>query len=111
MMRRFLLVRNEDITGKSGVGIIAEGVTLTGGAAFLHWLTDYETHVVWPGGLDAILAVHGHEGATIARFIDGEPVGDSRHWSDGTEVDPAELDAQTDNDDEDPLAIFDREDR
>ena len=70
MMRRFVLVRNEDITGRSGVGIIGEGVAWTGGPAFLHWMTEYESFVQWPGGVDAILAVHGHEGATIVRWLD-----------------------------------------
>jgi hypothetical protein len=69
-MRRFVLARHEDITGLSGTGIIAEGVAWTGGPAFLHWLTDYEAFVQWPGGIDAILAVHGHQGATVVRWID-----------------------------------------
>lgn len=73
MMRRFKLVRHTDVTGRSGVGIIGEGVTCTGGGAFLHWMTEFESFVYWPGGVDAILAVHGHEGATIARWLDGEP--------------------------------------
>lgn len=73
MMRRFKLVRNEDVTGLTGIGIIAEGVTTTGGGAFLHWMTEHETFVYWPGGVDAILAVHGHSGATVARYIDELP--------------------------------------
>lgn len=72
-MRRFVLVRHRDVTGKSGVGIIGEGVSWTGGGAFLHWMTDYESFVHWPGGVDAILAVHGHEGSTIARYLDELP--------------------------------------
>jgi hypothetical protein len=72
-MRRFKLVRFKDVTGQSGTGIIGEGATCTGGGAFLHWMTDYESFVYWPGGVEAILAVHGHEGATIARYLDDEP--------------------------------------
>lgn len=72
-MRRFLLVRRRDITGKSGEGIIAEGVAWRGGPAFLHWVTEYESFVHWPGGIEAILAVHGHEGATVVRWLDDEP--------------------------------------
>jgi hypothetical protein len=71
VMRRFVLVRHKDVTGKSGVGIIGEGVSWTGGGAFLHWMTDYESFVHWPGGVVAILAVHGHEGATVVRWLDG----------------------------------------
>jgi hypothetical protein len=73
-MRRFVLVRSEDVTGRSGLGIIAEGVSLTGGSAHLHWMTDWETFVHWPGGVDAILAVHGHEGSTVVRWLDEHPL-------------------------------------
>ena len=70
MMRRFVLVRHSDVTGRSGVGINAEGVEWRGGTADLHWVTDYESFVHWPTGVEGILAVHGHEGATVARFLD-----------------------------------------
>jgi hypothetical protein len=70
MMRNFYLVRYSDVTGVSGIGIVAEGVQWAGGSADLHWLTDWETFVHWPGGIDAILAVHGHDGATVVRFLD-----------------------------------------
>lgn len=90
-----MLVRNEDVTGKSGVGIIGEGVAWTGGPAFLHWMTEYESFVHWPGGVEAILAVHGHEGSTVCRWLDDEP------------TPPAPIS----HDDEHPLTTFDREDR
>ena len=68
--RQFYLVRHKDLTGKSGEGIIAEGIQWSGGTAELHWLTDWETFVHWPGGVEEILAVHGHEGATVVRWLD-----------------------------------------
>lgn len=69
-MRRFVLVRHQDVTGNSGVGIIGEGIEWRGGTADLHWVTDYESFVHWPGGVEEILAVHGHNGATVIRFLD-----------------------------------------
>jgi hypothetical protein len=72
MTRRFYLVRHKDISGKSGEGIVAEGIEWAGGTANLHWLTDWETFVHWPGGVKEILAVHGHEGATVIRWLDSE---------------------------------------
>lgn len=115
-MRRFVLVRNEDVTGKSGTGIIGEGVAWTGGPAFLHWVTEYESFVHWPGGVDAILAVHGHEGKTVVRWLDDEPppVPDEDPY--GPDL-PSSLvpgwedllDGETY--DEHPLTTFDREDR
>jgi len=95
MTRRFYLVRNRDVTGKSGTGIIGEGIVWRGGSAALHWVTDHETFVHWPGGIDAILAVHGHEGATVVRWLDAEP--------------EAPVEPQPSN--EHPLETFDREDR
>lgn len=68
--RPFVLARHEDPTGISGTGIVAEGVEWTGGSAELHWMTEHETFVHWPGGVDSILAVHGHSGATICRWLD-----------------------------------------
>jgi hypothetical protein len=29
--------------------------------------------VHWPGGIEAILAVHGHGGSTVCRWLDDEP--------------------------------------
>lgn len=69
-IRAFYLVRHEDKSGLSGTGIVAEGVQWAGGSCDLHWLTEWETFAHWPGGLDHILAVHGHQGATVVRFLD-----------------------------------------
>lgn len=75
--RRFVLARHEDPSGISGVGIVAEGIAWVGGTAELHWMTEWETFVHWPGGIDAILAVHGHNGATVIRWLDTDPQEDS----------------------------------
>jgi hypothetical protein len=72
-MRRFVLARHADPSGISGTGIVAEGIEWRGGTADLHWVTDHETFVHWPGGIGAILAVHGHQGSTIVRWLDDEP--------------------------------------
>lgn len=71
-MRRFVLARHRDPSGISGTGIVAEGVEWRGGTANLHWVTEHETFTHWPGGIDAILAVHGHGGSTVCRWLDDE---------------------------------------
>lgn len=71
--RAFVLARHEDPSGISGTGLVAEGVQWTGGSAELHWMTEWETWVHWPGGIDDILAVHGHDGATEVRWIEETP--------------------------------------
>lgn len=69
MMRRFNLVRTEDISGMSGTGIVGEGVVLTSGRAVLTWLTPL-TSVALYDSIDALEKIHGHEGRTTVVFID-----------------------------------------
>jgi hypothetical protein len=65
----FILVRDKDITGRSGTGIVAEGVVFTDGFAILKWLREpyalgiYET-------VEALISVRGHEGNTHIEFIE-----------------------------------------
>lgn len=69
-MRTFVLRRTEDVSGVSGTGIVAEGVEFTDGSAVVHWIVgDYHSTVVWPS-LEAVIAVHGHGGATKVEFSD-----------------------------------------
>lgn len=71
--RRFLLQRFADLTGVSGVGDVAEGVEWTDGTVALRWRGRWPTTVVWDYGLEALLAVHGHGGASVVRWLDAEP--------------------------------------
>jgi hypothetical protein len=65
----FVLVRDKDVTGRSGTGVVAEGVVFTDGFAILKWLREpyalgiYET-------VEALISVHGHEGNTHIEFIE-----------------------------------------
>lgn len=70
-IRTFHLVRHVDVSGVSGTGVIAEGSQFTDGSVALRWLQHPST-AVWPS-LDDVLAVHGHQGATEARFLDELP--------------------------------------
>jgi len=61
----FTLVRDEDVTGVSGTGVVAEGVEFTGGVVALRWLSDWPTSVVFHDkGMESVHAVHGHSGKT-----------------------------------------------
>jgi hypothetical protein len=68
-VRDFVLIRDKDLTGKSGIGVVAEGVVFMDGFAILKWLREpyalgiYET-------IDALISVHGHEGNTRVEFIE-----------------------------------------
>jgi hypothetical protein len=64
-MRAFVLVRDVDVTGISGTGIVAEGIEFTGGVVALRWLSEFPTSVVFHDrGMESVEAVHGHGGQT-----------------------------------------------
>ncbi|MFI6679218.1 hypothetical protein [Kribbella sp. NPDC050470] len=82
----FELVRYTDISGVSGTGVVAEGCVFTDGSVALRWHGANPSTAVWPD-LDSILAVHGHCGATVVRWLDVsemEPIP-------GTDLLPGEL--------------------
>ncbi len=59
--RRFRLVRDEDVSGVSGTGVVAEGVAFTTGKVVISWLSEHGSVVVWDS-LESAIAVHGHGG-------------------------------------------------
>lgn len=70
-MRRFQLVRAEDVSGTSGTGIVAEGCEFTSGACALTWLTPYRVVAMYES-IKAVVEVHGHGGRTTVRWLDEE---------------------------------------
>lgn len=69
-MRRFHLLREVDVSGVSGTGIVAEGVMFSDGKAVLRWIAgDHRSTVIWDDINDA-LVIHGHNGATKLVWID-----------------------------------------
>ena len=72
-MRRFYLVRHEDVDPDktSGTGIIAEGVIFEDGTVALRWKTRYKSSVFY-ADISDVYAIHGHSGSTTIRFIDLE---------------------------------------
>jgi len=68
-MRTFTLIRNEDETGVSGVGVVAEGVEFTDGKVALRWIVgNNRSTVIWDN-IDAVTAVHGHNGKTVVQWM------------------------------------------
>jgi hypothetical protein len=63
MSRTFKLVRDSDVSGVSGTGVICEGVLFSDGHAALHWLGDMPLTTPYPC-LEWVLKIHGHEGLT-----------------------------------------------
>ncbi len=66
-MRTFTLHRTTDPSGVSGTGLVAEGVEWTDGTVALRWCGDRPSTVVHDS-LEAVKAIHGHDGATQVRF-------------------------------------------
>ena len=67
-MKTFLLVRNEDVSGVSGTGVIAEGVEFENGKCVLGWLPLYRSVSMYDS-VDEMEAVHGHNGRTYIEWI------------------------------------------
>lgn len=70
-MRRFHLVRLEDVTGVSGIGRVAEGVEFHDGRVEMSWFGPQHTSEGAPDW-QTIIAIHGHGGRTVIEWLDEE---------------------------------------
>lgn len=61
--RMFVLVRDQDISGTSGTGVVAEGVEWSNGWCSLHWLSQLGCLGMYEN-VKVMLEVHGHDGKT-----------------------------------------------
>ena len=68
-MRRFLLVRDEDASGISGTGTVAEGVEFTNGMVTMTWLSAHRCVTVHES-IKTVHALHGHGGKTKVEWQD-----------------------------------------
>jgi hypothetical protein len=71
MMRRFTLVREEDVSGVSGTGVVAEGVLLSNNKVVLSWCSPYHSVTVFDT-IEDLEAIHGHEGRTWIEWLDAQ---------------------------------------
>lgn len=70
-MRRFYLQRNQDASGVSGLGNVAEGCQFDTGWCALVWLTAKSSMSYYPD-IVAVETIHGHEGRTKVVWVDDE---------------------------------------
>lgn len=74
-MKRFFLQRNQDASGVSGLGRVAEGCQFDNGWCALVWLTsadpDDEVHAFYHS-IERVEEIHGHAGMTKVVWIDDE---------------------------------------
>ena len=69
-LRRFHLVRTEDVSGVSGTGIVAEGCRFSTGKVAVVWTAKDSTSMSIFDSVAELVHVHGHEGATVVDWID-----------------------------------------
>lgn len=69
--RRFRLFRHEDVSGVSGVGVVAHGVQFPDGTVAMRWATPGlpPSGAFWDS-IEAVEAVHGHSGKTVVEWVD-----------------------------------------
>lgn len=67
--RRFVLRRDEDVSGISGTGTVADGVLWPTGQVTLCWRGPHSSIAVWQN-LDTAMEIHGHGGKTQPVFVD-----------------------------------------
>jgi hypothetical protein len=70
-MRRFQLLRAEDVSGVSGTGVVAEGVQFTCGVCVLVWLGPVSSVVVHES-IANVRRIHGHDGKSVVVWLDPE---------------------------------------
>lgn len=73
--RRFLIVRDEDISQVSGTGVVCEGVQFSDGHAAIHWLGRWPMTTPHHEGIATVEAIHGHGGKTRVVWIDPQKSG------------------------------------
>lgn len=78
--RRFELVRDDDVSGTSGTGVVAVGVAYPDGAVHMQWRNEENDDLGTrsngcafkpaPDGVEATIEIHGHGGRTKIHWVD-----------------------------------------
>ena len=61
--RIFVLIRDADVSGTSGTGVVAEGVVFSDGTVAMRWLTRTRSTALYDN-LEDLVEIHGHDGAS-----------------------------------------------
>ena len=67
----FVLRRDEDLSGVSGTGVVAQGVEFTDGTVALRWMGSLRSTVIY-ASLEDLIAIHGHGGRTRVVWLGEE---------------------------------------
>lgn len=69
LIKPFYLIRSEDVSGTSGIGIVAVGVVMPSGKCVMEWLSTETTDTIFES-LEQIKRIHGHDGRTELKMGD-----------------------------------------
>ena len=67
--RLFQLHRDDDETGVSGVGVVAEGVEFTSGMVAMTWISPHRCINIYES-IKTVEQLHGHGGKTRVVFLE-----------------------------------------
>lgn len=67
--RTFQLRRTQDVSGVSGLGIVAWGTQFPDGTVVTHWNFAI-THTDMWNSIEHMISIHGHGGATVVEWLD-----------------------------------------
>lgn len=67
-MKLFNLVRDEDVSGSSGTGVVAEGVEFWDGTVAMRWRTELRSTTFYDNA-SSLEKIHGHEGRTRIEWL------------------------------------------
>jgi hypothetical protein len=68
--RFFVLFRNEDVSGVSGTGVVAEGCVFSNGRVALQWRSNGLESIAIHESIESLEQIHGHGGRTHIMFLD-----------------------------------------
>lgn len=73
-IKTYRLVRNKDVNGLSGTGVVALIAVFPSGRAIMEWIaSNHPTVSIFNGGVEEILLIHGHNGSSVIESLD-EPI-------------------------------------
>ena len=79
-VRVFQLYRDRDVTGRSGTGVVADGVVWPDGSVSMRWRGAVRT-TVSADSLADIERVHGHDGATRVVLLANLTIDGGAAWT------------------------------
>jgi hypothetical protein len=69
-VRTFDFIRDVDHSGRSGVGLVAQGCEFDDGVCVMRWLTEHRSTCIYPDA-ETLAIIHGHNGDSRIDWHEG----------------------------------------